>query len=156
MFYKVFIFIVTAMLLGSAGYYMYLQRGVADGVLSNQQETSDLLDDQKRLVADSAGKAPIEAGATTTVNEVVTGELIAGNYSSESGIEVIIKRNKKVMFIAPASPVSKGTWQLISNNVLSVTVTTNGTATKYLFSIEDPEREIVEIKTGNPTIYTRQ
>lgn len=163
MTYRIFAFLMAFMFIGIGGYYMYQERGVFFSLSQNKQETSDILNDQIRLA--SIDRIPlvvsVDTGSSTTgtssnsKDDAVAGEILAGNYSSDEGIEVIIKRNKKALFVIPASAVKKGNWKIISNNILSITVSSNGVDTKYLFSIEDPEREIVEIKSGDTTIYSR-
>lgn len=158
MSYRLFIVVIVLMVIGGGAYYLLQEKNVAYALIANKQEKSDLLNDQIRRTTESEGGSAVDSGTSTEElpSDAVAGEILAGNYSSETGIEVIIKRNKKAVLIAPASPVGKGSWQIISNNVLSITVTANGTATRHLFSIEDPEREIVEIKPGETTIYTRK
>lgn len=163
MVYRVFVFLITFMFIGMGAYYMFQERGVFFSLSKNKKESSDFLNEQIRLSV--TDRTPLVSGTDTasntmstapnSVDDAVAGEKLAGNYSSDEGLEIIIKRNKKVLFVIPAGSVLKGNWEILPSNVLSVTVRANGVDTKYLFSIEDPEREIVEIKVGDPTIYSR-
>ncbi len=155
MVYRIFAFIMAFMFVAIGGYYLFQERDVLSVITQNKKETSDLLNEQIRLTAED-GSTVNTTSTSTPTDESIAGEVLAGNYSSEHGIEVIIKRNKKAVFVVPASPIQKGDWQIISNNILSITVTINGKPTRYLFSIEDPEREIVGIQPGETTIYTRK
>ena len=155
MTYRLFIVSLALMFIGGGLYYLFQEKHVAYALIANKEEKSDLLDEQIRRTVEFE-KSIDAISSTSSSVQSDAGEILAGNYSSETGIEVIIKRNKKAILIAPANPVSKGKWEIISNNILSITVTTNGVAKRHLFSIEDPEREIVEIIPGETVIYTRK
>lgn len=159
MTYRLFIVSLALMFIGGGLYYLFQEKHVAYSLIANKKEKSDLLDEQIRRVVESDPASIVEEGVSTTTpveSDAVAGEILAGNYSSETGIEVIIQRNKKAILIAPANPISKGKWEIISNNILSITITSNGIEKKHLFSIEDPAREIVEIIPGETVIYTRK
>jgi hypothetical protein len=147
------------MFIGMGAYYMYTRQDVAFAVLENKKETSDLLNDQIDRALASNQEADVVATSSATssaqIAEFIAREILAGNYASEEGIQVVIKRNKKVIIIEPQHPVKKGDWELTKNNVLSISVKERGTTSKLFFSVEDPEKEIVEIKPGDPIIYTR-
>ena len=160
MTYRFFIVAVALMVVGGGIYYLFQEKNVAYALLANKEEKSKLLNEQIRRSTES-GATDMESdtgmnASSSIPSDAIAGEILAGNYSSDTGVEVIIKRNKKAILIAPANPIGKGSWQIISNNILSITVITNGIATRYLFSIEDPQREIVEIGTGETLIYTRK
>ena len=52
MTYRFFIVVLILMLFGSGGYYLFQEKGIANDLIANKKETSDLLNDQIRLVSE--------------------------------------------------------------------------------------------------------
>jgi hypothetical protein len=156
MTYRLFIVALFIMIIGGGAFYLLQEKHVAYDLISNKEEKSDLLNDQiKRSVASDDTSSTANASSTAP-DDAIAGEILAGNYTSDSGVEIVIKRNKKAIFVAPENPIKKGTWQIISNNVLSITFSNGKSSSSYYFSIEDPAQEIVQFRPGDTVIYLRK